>query len=150
MEKNWKQWHVLFSWAPKWLQTVTTAMKLKDACSLEEKQWSQCIKKQGHHFANKGLSGQSYDFSSSHVWVWELNHKKGSVPKNQWFLNVVVVLEKTLESPLDSKEIKPVNPKVNKSWLCIGRTDTEDDAPTLWLPDTKRWLMRKTLRLEKD
>ena len=147
MGKDSKQWHVLFSWGPKSLRTVTAAMKLTDACSLEEKLWWQCIKKQKHHFANKGLPSQSCGFSSSHVWMWELNHKEDSVPKNWWFRNVV--LEKTLESPLGSKEIKPVNPKGNQSWIFIGRTDAEDDTPTLWPHDAKSRLMGKTLKLGK-
>ena len=105
-------------------------MKLKDACSLEENLW-QHIKKQGNYFVNKALSRQSYGFSSSHVWMWELDHKESWVPKNWCFWTVV--LEKTLESPLDCKEIKPVNPKRNQPWIVIGRTDTE--APILWPPD---------------
>ena len=73
------QWQTLFSWAPKSLQMVIAAMKLKDACSLEEKLWetSQHIKKRRHHFADKGPSSQIYGFSSSHVWMWELDHKEG-------------------------------------------------------------------------
>ena len=93
--------------APKSLQMVTAAMKLKDACSLEESydQPRQHIKKQRHYFANKGLSSQSCGFSSSHVWMWELDYKKSWLPKNWCFWTVV--LEKTLESPLDCKEISP-------------------------------------------
>ena len=79
----------------------------------------QCIKKQRHHFANKGPSSQSYGFSSSHVWMWELDHKEGWMPKNWW--SQTVVLEKTLESPLDSKEVKPVNPKgINPEYSLEG------------------------------
>ena len=78
----------------------------------------QYIKKQRHYFANKGPSSQSYDFSSSHVWMWELNYKESWVPKNWCFWTVV--LEKTLEGPLDSKEIQPVHPKGNQSWIFIG------------------------------
>ena len=106
----------------------------------------QCIKKQRHHFADKGLSSQSYDFSSSHVWMWELDHKESWGPKNWCFL--IVVLEKTLESPLDCKEIKPVHPKGNQSWIVIGRTDAE--APILWPPDVKTWLIRKDPDTGKD
>ena len=114
MEKQLKQWETLFSWAPKSLQMVTAHMKLKDACSfLEEKLWHrQHIKKQRHHVANKGPSSQSYGFSSSHVWMWELDHKESWAAKNLCFWTVV--LEKTLESPLDCKEIQPVYPK---SWI---------------------------------
>ena len=75
------------------------------------------------------LSSQSYVFSSSHVWMWELNHKEGWAPKNWWFWTVVL---KTLESPLDCKEIKPANPKGNQPWIFIGRTDAEAEAPILW------------------
>ena len=89
---------------------VTAAMKLKDICSLKEiDQPRQCIKKQRHYFANKGLSSQRYSFSSSHVWMWKLDHKEGWAPKNWRFWTVV--LEKTLERPLDCKDIKQVSPK---------------------------------------
>ena len=104
----------------------------------------QCIKKKRHHFADKGPYSQSYGFSSSHVWMWELDHKEGWALKNWCFQTVV--LEKTLESPLDSKEIKPVvNPKENQSWIFIIRTDAEAETPILWSPDTKSWLTRKDL-----
>ena len=153
MGKQWKQWEVLFSWAPKSLHMVTAAMKLKDSCSLKEKLWptyqpKQHIKKQRHYFANKGLSSQSYDFSSSHVWMWELDHKESWVPKNWCFWTVV--LEKTLESPLNCKEIEPVNPKGNQSWTFIGRTDAEAEALILWPPDAKNWLIGKDLDAGKD
>ena len=90
-------------------------------------------------FAYKGLHSQSYGFSSSCVEVWELDHKEGWMLKNWCFQTVV--LEKTLESPLDCKEIKPVNPKGNQYWIFIGKTDTE--APILWPPDAKSWLIEK-------
>ena len=143
MGKQWKQWQTLFSWAPKSLQMVTAAMKLKDVCSLEENydKPRQHIKKLRHYFANKGLSRQSYGFFSSHVWMWELDHTEGWVPKN-WCL-WTVTLEKTLETPLDCKEIKPVNPKGNQSWIFIGRTDALDEAPILWPPDAKSQFIRK-------
>ena len=83
----------------------------------------QHIEKQRHHFAYKGLSSQSYGFSSGHVWMWDLDHTEGWVPKNWCFRTVV--LEKTLESPLDCEEIKPVPPKGNQAWIFIGRTDAE-------------------------
>ena len=84
MGEKWKQWQILFSWAPKSLLMVTAAMKLKDACSLEEKLWQtiQQIKKHRHHFANKGPYSQSYGFPSSYEWMWELGHKEGWAPKN--------------------------------------------------------------------
>ena len=101
----------------------------------------QHIKKQIYQFANKGLYSQSYGFSSSHVWMWEMDHKEGWVLKNWCFLTVV--LEKTPESPLDSKEIKPVNPKGNQPWIFIGRTEAEAEAPILWPPDAKNSLIPK-------
>ena len=88
------------------------------------------IKKQRHYFANKGLSSQGYGFSSSHVWMWELDYKESWAPKNWCFWTVV--LEKTLESPLDNKEIQPVHPKGNQSWIFIGRTDAEAETSILW------------------
>ena len=98
----------------------------------------QHIKKQRHYFANKGPSRQSYGFSSSHVWMWELDCKESWAMKNWCFWTVV--LEKTLESPLDSKEIKPVNPKGNQFWIFTARTDAEAEAPILWPPDAKSQL----------
>ena len=102
------EWQILFSWAPKSLWTVTAAMKLKDACPWKKSfdKPRQHIKKQRHHFADKGPYSQSYDFSSSHVWMWELDCKESWALKNRCLWTVV--LEKTLESPLDCKEIKPV------------------------------------------
>ena len=99
------------------------------------------IKKHRHHFANKGPYSQSYGFSSSHIWMWELDHKEGWAQKNWSFW--IAVLEKTLESPLDSKEVKPVNPKGNHPWILIGRTDVEAESPILWPPDMKDWLIEK-------
>ena len=108
----------------------------------------QCIKKQRHHFANKDLSSQSYGFSSSHVQMWNLDHKEGQTSKNWCFQTVF--LENTLESLLDSKEIKPANPKVNQSWIFIGRTDADAGAPILWPPDGKNWLIRNDPDAGKD
>ena len=88
---------------------------------------------------NKNLYSQSYGFSNSHVWMWELDHKEGWALK-KWCL-WTVVLEKTLQSPLDNKEIKPVNPKGNQPWIFIGKTDAEAEAPVLWPPDAKSWLI---------
>ena len=95
----------------------------------------QHIKKQRHDFTNKGSSSQSYGFPSNHVWMWELDYKESWVPKNWCFWTVV--LEKTLDSPLDCKEIQLVHPKGNQSWIFIGRTDAEAETPTLWPPDAK-------------
>ena len=99
----------------------------------------QHIKKQIHYFANKSLSSQSYSFSSSHVQMWELDYKESWAPKNWCFWTVM--LENTLESPLDCKKIKTVNPKENQSWIFIGRTDAEAETPVLWPPDAKNWLI---------
>ena len=82
-----------------------------------------------------------FGFSSSHVQMWELDHKEGWAPKN-WFFQIVV-LEKTLKSHLHIKEIKPVNPKGNQPWVFIGNTDAEAEAPILWPPDAKSWLIGK-------
>ena len=101
----------------------------------------QHIKKQRHYFANKGPSGQGYGFSSVHVWIWELDCEESWEQKNQCFWTVV--LEKTLESPLDCKEIQPVHPKGDKSWVFTGRTDAEVETPVLWPPDVKSWLTEK-------
>ena len=108
----------------------------------------QIIKKQRYCFANKGPSSQSYGFSSSHAWMWELGHKEVWVLKNWCFWTVV--LEKTLESPLDCKEIKPVNPKGNQPWIFIGRIDAEAEALILWPPDAKSRLIGKDLDAGKN
>ena len=116
-----------------------------DWCDLAAAPWRksydkprQHIKKQRHYFASKGPSSQSYGFSSSYVWMWELNYKESWAPKNWCFWTVV--LEKTLESPLNCKEIKAVNPKGNQLWIFIARTNAE--AAILWPPDMKNWLIR--------
>ena len=105
----------------------------------------RCMKKQRHHFANKGPYNQSYGFFCSRVWMWELDRKEDWESKNWCFWTVV--LEKTLKSPLDSKEIKPVSPKGNQPWIFFGRTDAEAEAPILWPPNVKSQLIRKTLKL---
>jgi len=107
----------------------------------------QHIKKQRHYFVNKGLSSQSYGFSSSHVWMWELDYKESWAQKNWWFWTVV--LEKTLESPLDCREIQLVHSKGDGPWKVIGRTDAEAETPILRPPDAKNWLIWKTLMLGK-
>ena len=99
------------------------------------------IKKQSYYVADKGPYSQNHGFSSIHVWMWQLDHKEGWAPKNWCFWTVV--LEKTLESPLDCKKIKPVNPKGNQCWIFIGRTDAEAEAPILWPLDGKNWLIGK-------
>ena len=127
-------------------------MKVKEACSLEEKLWQprQHIKKQRCYFetlfCHKGPSNQSYGSFSSHVWMWELDHKESWVPKNWCFQTVV--LEKTLESPLNSK-IKTVNPKGNPPGIFIGRTDAAVEALIIWPPDVKSQLIGKDPDAEK-
>ena len=142
MGKKWKQCQTLFSWSPKSLWMVTAAMKLKDTPWKESYDKArQCIKKQRHHFAYKGPYSQSYTFSNSHVWMWDLDHKEGWEPKNCFFW--IVVLEKTLASPLDCKEIQPVHPKGDQSWVFIGRTDAKAETPILRTLHVKSWLIGK-------
>ena len=117
-------------------------------CKKSYDQPRQHIKKQKHYFANKGLSSQSCGFSSSHVRMWELDYKENWALKNYCFWTVVS--EKTLEGPLDSKDIQPVNPKGNQSWIFIGKTDADAEAPIPWLPDVKNWLIGKDLDAGQD
>ena len=130
-------------WAPKsirlWLQPWNFKKRLflgRIAMSSPDS-----VLKSRHHFANKGPYSQSYVFPSSRVWMWELGYKKSWALKHLHFWTMV--LEKTLESPLDSKEIKRVNPKGNQPWIFIGRTDAEVEAPIIWPPDVKSWLTGK-------
>ena len=131
---------------------MTAAMKLKDSCSLEEKivydQPRQHIKKQRHYFAKKGPSSWGYGFSSGHVWMWELDYEESWAPKNWCFWTVM--LEKILGRPLDCKEIQPVHPKGDQSWVFIGRTDAKAETPILWPPDAKSWLIWKDCDAGKD
>ena len=137
MEKQWKQLQTLFWGAPKSLQMVSAAMKLKDTPWKESYDQSrQHIKKQRHYFA------------SSHVWMWELDYKESWALKNWCFWTVV--LEKTLESPLDCKEIQPVHLKGNQSWIFIRRIDVEAETPIIWPPDAKKWLVWKYPDARKD
>ena len=101
-----------------------------------------------NHFADKGPSSQSYGYSSSHVWIWQLDYKESWVPKNWCFW--ILVLENILESPLDSKETQSVYPKGDQSWVFIGRTDAEAETPILWVPDAKNWLTGKDPDAGKD
>ena len=110
---------------------------------------SSCYNQTHKHFTHiQGPSSQGYGFSSGHVWMWELDYKESRVLKNWCFWTVV--LEKTRESPLDCKEIQSVNPKGNQSWVFIGRTDAEAEAPILWPPDAKSWLIGKDPDAGKD
>ena len=124
------------------LQLVTAATKLKDTPWKESYDQPRLhIKKQRHYFANKGPSSQGYGFSSGHVWMWELHCEESGVLKNWCFWTVV--LEKTLESRLDCKEIQSVHPKGDQSRVFIGRTDAEAETPVLWPPHGKSWLIGK-------
>ena len=184
MGKKWKKWQTLFSWAPKSLWTLTVAVKLKDTCSLEEKQCKQwlitfldskitadgdcsheikwCLllgRKVMTNLSSVLKSGditlptyivtysQRNGFSSSHVWMWELDCKEGWVPKNWCFWTVV--LEKTLESLLNCKEIKQsILKEINPEYSLEGHAEAE--APILWPPDVKRWIIRKDPDTVKD
>ena len=108
----------------------------------------QHIKKQRHYFADKGPYSQSYGLSSSHVWMWVLDYTESWALKNWCFWTVV--LEKTLESPLDCKEIQPVHSKGDQSWVFVGKTDAEAETPILWLPDAKSWRIGKDPDAGKD
>ena len=125
-------------------------MKLKMLAPWKESydQPRQHIKKQRHYFTDKGPSRHSYGFSSSQVWMWALDYKESWVQKNWCFWTVV--LEKTLESPLKCKEIQPVHPKGNQSWIFIGRTNAEAGTPILWPPDAKSRLIWKDPDARKD
>ena len=108
----------------------------------------QHIKKQRYYFDNKGLSSQGYGFSSSHVGMWKLDYKESWVPDNWCFWTMV--LEKTLESPLDRKEIQPVHPKGDQSWVFIGMTNVEAETPIFWPPHAKSWLSGKDPDARRD
>ena len=143
MEKQWKQCQTLFFFGSKIAADGDCSHDSKRRLLLGRKAMTKLdsIKKQRHYFANKVSPSQRYGFSSSHVWMWELDCEESWGPKNWCFWTVV--LEKTLESPLDCKEIQPVHPKGNQSWTFIGRTDTEAEAPNFG------HLMERTDSLEK-
>ena len=147
MGKQWKQWLTIFL-GSKITVDGDCSHEIKRCLFLGRKDKTnldsilrQHIKKQRHYFSNKCLSSQSCGFSISQVWMWELGYNESWAPKNWCFWTMV--LEKTLESPLDCKEIQPVHPKGNQSWIFIGRTDVEAEAPILWPPDVKNQLIRK-------
>ena len=121
MGHQWKQWQTLFSWAPKSLQDGDCSHKIQGHLLLGWKAITnidKCIKKERHHFANKGPSSRSYGFSSSRVWMWELDHKEGCTLKNWCF--PIVMLEKTFEGPFNCKEIKPILKKINPEYSLEG------------------------------
>ena len=136
MEHKWEIENLgLQSQWGRWLQTQKTLAPWKKSCDKP----GLHIKKQRHHSADKGVYSQSYVFSRSQVWIWELDRKESWELKNWCFWTMV--LEKTLETPLDTKEVQSVHPKGNQSWIFIGRTDAE--ASILLPPDAKNWLLRK-------
>ena len=149
MGKQWKQWETLFL-GSKITADGDCSHEIKRCLLLGRKVTTNLdsILKSRDYFSNKGPSSQSYGFSSSHVWMWQLDYKESWVPKSWWFW--MVVLEKTLESPLDCKKIKPVNPKGNQPWIFIGGTDAEAETPILWPPDEKSWLIWKDPDAGKD
>ena len=140
MAKKWKQWETIFL-GFKITADGGCSNEIKKCLLLGRKAFDklrQHMKKQRHYFAKKCSYSPSYGFSSSHVWMWELDHKESWAPKNRCFRTVV--LEKTLENPFDWKEIKP---KGNQPWIFLGKTDAKAEAPVLWLPDAMSWLIRK-------
>ena len=149
MGKQWRQWETFFSWAPKSLRTVTAAMKLKDACSLEETNDKprQYIKKQGHPFANKVCLGNAMGFP-----IVMDGYESWTIKKAEcWRINTFELwCWRGLLSPLDCKEIKPVNSKGNQSWIFTGRTDAEAEAPVRWSLDAKCQFIRKDSDIRKD
>ena len=136
------------------METVRDFILLGSKITADDFPWKESydqprhIKKQRYYFANKCPSSQSYSFSSSYVRMWELDYKESWEPKNWCFWTVV--LEKTLESPFDCKEIQPAHPKGDQSWVFIGRTDAEAETPILWPPDAKSWLIWKDPDAAKD
>ena len=149
MGKQWKQWQILFSWAPKITVDGDCTHEIKRCLLLGRNAMTNLdsiLKIRDITLPRKVHYSQSYSFSRSHVWMWELDHKEGWALKNWCFR--IVVLEKTLENPLDSKEMKPGNPKGNQPWIFIGRTNV--GAPILWSSDTKNWLIRKDPDAGKD
>ena len=150
MGKQWKQWQTIFFFDSKITADGDWSHEIKRHLLLGRKAITNLdsILKSRDYFANKGLSSQSYGFSSSHVWMLGLDYKESWASKNWCFWTVV--LEKTLESPLHFKEIKPVSPKGNQSWIFIGRTDAEAETPIRWPPDAKSWLIGKGPDAGKD
>ena len=146
-----KQWEILFFGVPKSLQMLTAAMKLKKHLLLGRKAMTNLdstSKSRDITFPTSVRLVKAMFFSSSHVWMWELDCEESWAPKNWCFWTVV--LEKTLESPLDCEEIQPFHPKGNQSWIFIGKTDAEAETAILWSRDTKNWLIAKDPDAGKD
>ena len=143
MGKNWKQWQILFWGAPISLQMMSAAIKLKICLLLGRKAMTNLdsiVKSRDISLPTKSVPSKLLS-SSSHLWMWELDYKESWAPKNWCFWTVV--LKNTIGSPFDCKEIKPVTPKGNQSWMFIGRTDAEAEAPIRWPPEMKNWLIGK-------
>ena len=148
MGKQWKQWET-FLWgegSSKITAGGDCSHEIKRRLLLGRKAMTN-LDSMLKSFTSKGPSSQSYGFSSSHVWIWELDYKESWAPKHWWFWTVML---KTLKSSLDSKEIQPVHPKGNESWIFIGRTDAVAETPVLWPPDVKNWLTGKDPDAGKD
>ena len=137
----WKQCQISFSCTLKSTQMVTAAMKLKDACSWKSSydKTRQCIKKQRHHVVDKGLYIKAIVFPIVMVWWDSWTIKKAECQRISAF--ELWCWRRLLRVPWTGKEIKPVNPKGNQSWIFIGRTDGEAEAPILWSSDAKNWLI---------
>ena len=144
MGKQWKQQETIFLGSKITVDSDSNhEIKKKKILAPWKKSYdkhSQHFKRQSHHFSDKSPSTQSYDFFSSHVWMWVGPQRRLSAKELMLW---TVVLEKTLETPLNNKEIKAVSPKGNQPWIFIGRTDAETEAPVLWPPDAKNWLFGK-------
>ena len=150
MGRQWKQWHFIIL-GSKITVDGDCSHEIKRCLLLGRKVMTNLdsiLKSKEITLPTKVCLVQSYDFSSGHVWMWELDYKESWVPKNWCFLTVL--LEKTLESPLDCKDIQPVHPKANQYWIFIGRTDVEAETPILWPPDAKNWLIGKDPDAGKD
>ena len=154
MLKNWCFWTVVLE---KTLESSWDCKEIQPVHSEGDQPWDFFGRKvmtnldsilKSRDITLPSLSSQGYGFSSSHVWMWELDYKESWMPKNWYFWTGV--LEKTLESPWDCKEIQPVHPKGNQSWEFTGRTDAEAKTPILWPPDVKNWLIGKDPNAEKD
>ena len=151
MGKQWKQWQTFILGVSKITADGDCSHEIKRCLPLEWKAMTildRILKSRDITLPTKVHLVQAMVFSSSHVWMWELDYKESWVPKNWCFWTVV--LENTLESLLDCKEIQPAHPKGNQSWIFIGRTDAEAEAPILWPPDVKRRLIRKDPDAGKD
>ena len=150
MGKQWKQKLTLFWGGSKITADGDCSHEIKKHLLLGRKVMTNLdsILKSRHYFVNKGPSSQGYGFSSGHVWMWELDCEERWVPKNWCFWTVV--LEKTLESPLDCKEIQPVHSEGDQSWVFFGRTGAEAETPILWPPHAKSWLIGKDPDAGKD